>query len=287
MNWKDITTGELCCFIAKKLIRVGYKVWSLNYFEGYLHAFDVYQGKNTSNKYFKEFGLGPSVVLELCDELLDGKFRICHDNFFTSISLLKEMKERGLGSTGTIKRIMKANCPVTDKSTIKGTSRASYGHFFEKDSNIVICHWNDNSPVVVGSYCIGVTPVNYAKRLNGTLKEFVDVKRPHLIAVYNLHMGGTDLMDQSLSNYRPGMLLSDLAISHPDFLFQCLEIRMQPRILRIWAIFTFHQVHCTTLPGFLQAGKGSEQKHDPFPQLYSGKKSGEDCPMERSVRYKV
>ena len=189
--------------MPKKPIRVGYKVWSLNYSQGYLHTFDVYRGKNSSNKYAKDFGLGPSVVLELCDELPGGKFRIYHDNFFTSIPLLKEMKERGFGSTGTIRRNMMGDCPVTDKSTMKGTPRASLEHFFEKESNIVVCQWNDNSPVVVGSNCIGVDPIDFAKRWNGSLKEFVDVERPHLITKYNQHMGGTDLMDQSLSNYRP------------------------------------------------------------------------------------
>ena len=45
--------------LGQKPVRLDYKVWSLNYPSGYLHAFDVYQGNKVQNTDYNDmFGVG-------------------------------------------------------------------------------------------------------------------------------------------------------------------------------------------------------------------------------------
>ena len=45
--------------MGQKPVRLDYKVWSLNYPSGYLHAFDVYQGNKVQNTDYNDmFGVG-------------------------------------------------------------------------------------------------------------------------------------------------------------------------------------------------------------------------------------
>ena len=105
--------------MPKKPIRFGYKVWCLNLDGGYLYDFIVYQGKGSRNEFMDKFGLGPSVVLELINSLPAGNFQVYIDNYFVSIDLLKELKKRQIGCTGTMKVNMLQGCPVSDKKEIK------------------------------------------------------------------------------------------------------------------------------------------------------------------------
>ena len=48
-----------------------------------------------------------------------------------------------------------------------------------------------------------VEPLGKAKRWSSAKKASVEVPQPAVIASYNAHMGGVDLLDRFLSNYRP------------------------------------------------------------------------------------
>ena len=65
-----------------KPIRSSYKVWCLNPQGGYLCNFEVYQGKCSENEYADDFGLGPSVVIDLAKSLQKGNFSVFIDNNF-------------------------------------------------------------------------------------------------------------------------------------------------------------------------------------------------------------
>ena len=80
--------------IIQKPIRFGYKIWCLNTPEGYLIAFDPYQGKcgQYDEELAKIWGKSSSTVLRLLGQSPDGKkefpFHITFDNLLTSFDLL-------------------------------------------------------------------------------------------------------------------------------------------------------------------------------------------------------
>jgi len=96
-------------FIRGKPIRFGYKVWCLNTFSGYLVNFEVYQGKNPNAKlqYEESFGKCASPLMQMIDDIALNTqqlpFNFYFDNLFTGIDLLKELKKRGYGATGTMR----------------------------------------------------------------------------------------------------------------------------------------------------------------------------------------
>ncbi|CAH2089963.1 unnamed protein product [Euphydryas editha] len=63
----------------------------------------------------------------------------------------------------------------------------------------------DNSVVTVASTDHKVNPVGSADRYSKAQKQKIKVPRPNLIAIYNQYMGGTDLMDAHVNNYRIGI----------------------------------------------------------------------------------
>ena len=104
--------------IRNKPIRFGYKAWCLNTDDGYLVTFDLYQGctyeGNQQNE--KIFGKCAATLLKNIDALPEDKrllpYNFYFDNLFTTFSLLKELKDRNYGATGTIRTNRCKNCPL-------------------------------------------------------------------------------------------------------------------------------------------------------------------------------
>lgn len=96
-------------FIRGKPIRWGYKFWIDALRLGYIVYFDHYQGCSTTPDKYKHMGLGASVVLQYADVLEKmpyDSFHLYFDNFFTSLSLLKELKLRNIKATGTLPHLL-------------------------------------------------------------------------------------------------------------------------------------------------------------------------------------
>ena len=79
--------------------------------------FYPYAGKN--DNYNKDIGLGGSVVMTLMSKLPtvpDSHYHAVMDNFFTSPSLLRLLKESGIAATGTVRayRTEKAHLQAVD-----------------------------------------------------------------------------------------------------------------------------------------------------------------------------
>ncbi|XP_046684485.1 piggyBac transposable element-derived protein 3-like [Homalodisca vitripennis] len=71
--------------------------------------------------------------------------------------------------------------------------------------NIAAVTWKDNSVVTLLSKEHGVAPLGEAKRYSVTERKKVSIPQPYRIAQYNRNMGGVDLMDNNISNYRIGV----------------------------------------------------------------------------------
>lgn len=192
-------------FIRGKPIRWGYKVWTAALRLGYIVYFDPYQGSSATlpDKY-KHMGLGASVVLNYADILQKmpyGPFHLYFDNYFTSLSLMKELILRKIKATGTIREHRIPQCPLTSSKILKKKKRGTTEYTLA-DNEVLICKWNDNSVVTVASNSQKVLPLNKVKRFSQAEKKYVYIDQPRLIQAYNENMGGVDRADQNISQYR-------------------------------------------------------------------------------------
>lgn len=110
-------------FIRGKPIRWGYKFWVGALRLGYIVYFDPYQGASTTlPEKYKHMGLGASVVLQYADILMKMPYQSFHlyfDNYFTSLSLLKELKLRKIKGTGTVRENRIPQSPLSTAVEVK------------------------------------------------------------------------------------------------------------------------------------------------------------------------
>lgn len=188
-------------YIKGKPIRFGFKLWCLCSSNGYLYKFIPYGGKTST--YENELGLGANVVLELLSVVQQPSVhRIFFDNFFSSYKLFNLLNEKGFYATGTIRENRTCNAVIESVKNIKKKDRGSYDFSFDNEQKILLVRWNDNSVVTVATNNCTVEPLVNAKRYNRKEKKTVSIPQPKVIADYNQHMGGVDLHDNGICNYR-------------------------------------------------------------------------------------
>ncbi|CAH2012308.1 unnamed protein product [Acanthoscelides obtectus] len=106
------------------------------------------------------------------------------------------------GCTGTIRQNRLEKCPL-NKSAMKKSHRGSMDSYVNSTKEVIVMQWKDNSIVHVASNCFVLQPTKAARRYSAADKKYIMVEMPHAIQQYNTNMGGTDLMDRNISNYRP------------------------------------------------------------------------------------
>ena len=188
-------------FIHGKPIRFGYKAWVAATRLGYVVAFDLYQGKGTTDK---ELGLGGSVVMNLFNQLPEKDNRHYHflfDNFFTNIDLLNYLQSIGTGATGTVRANRDKKAPLKAITIMEKQERGSYDSAVDEKSNITVVRWKDNKVVTVASTYAGVEPIGVAQRFVRNERRRVGVPIPHCFQIYNHGMGGVDRFDQNVACY--------------------------------------------------------------------------------------
>lgn len=195
--------GKHSCkmFMKGKPVRFGFKAWCLCSSKGYLYQFDIYTGKSTEKSF--DLGLGGDIVMNLLKVLETPSQHIVYfDNFFTSHALLSELNKQGYLATGTVRENRIGECPIIPVKKMKKEVRGTYDVAFDSKNNVTVARWNDNAVVTVLTNWDDTEPATYAKRYSRTEKKTVQVKQPKVIADYNKHMGGVDLLDNFVSNYR-------------------------------------------------------------------------------------
>jgi hypothetical protein len=197
--------------IRNKPIRFGYKVWCQNTSNGYLCAFDVYQGKTHKGNEETEakFGKCSSTVLHLLSKYSSEKaglpYHIFFDNLFTSMPLLHELHTKGYEGTGTLRaNRLEKSCTLRSSDSFYKCDRGEYDSVTGKfeDTDIRVTRWKDNAIVTVASTLLGENPINTVRRWSKKDNKHIQVNIPHVIRVYNKNMGGTDRMDQNVNAYR-------------------------------------------------------------------------------------
>lgn len=192
-------------FIRGKPIRWGYKFWVGATRLGYIINFDPYQGSSSNiPEEYAELGLGSAVVLNYADVLKTlpfAPFHLFFDNYFTSLSLMRELKLRNIKATGTMRENRIPGSPLEPSIDLKKKARGTFDYALA-DDDIVVCKWHDNSVVTLASNASSVFPLGKAKRYSQIEKKHVQLDQPRLIQLYNENMGGVDRSDQNIGQYR-------------------------------------------------------------------------------------
>lgn len=199
--------------IKIKPVPFGFKVWCVNTYTGYLVSFEIYQGKNhkppeSNDDYIKKFGKSTAPLVHMLDQFpeKDLPFQIYTDNLFTSFNLLTELRKRGYGVTGTIrKNRLPKDIPLPTKSEMEKNGRGAFASKISREDGIITVRWTDNAVVSLASTTYGVQPMTSAKRYSKLDRKYIEVDRPFMIAMYNKYMGGTDRMDQDIARNRIGI----------------------------------------------------------------------------------
>ncbi|XP_067045430.1 piggyBac transposable element-derived protein 4-like isoform X2 [Acropora muricata] len=131
-------------FNKDKPTRWGIKLWVLaDSSNGYTIDFNVYvgkaEGRNVSAK-----GLGYDVVMKLMEPYFNQGYHLYVDNFYTSVTLFKDLFAHGVRATGTI-REMKRDFPENLKNSkqwAKGKDRGSVR--WQRDGPCLAIQWLDN-----------------------------------------------------------------------------------------------------------------------------------------------
>ena len=113
-------------YLPKKPKKWGIKLWGCALPSGILHAFDVYQGKETDG-----CGLGGNVVLQLTETLPQKPFKIFTDNFFTNFDMAAELKKQGLQYTGTISANRLHKAPLKSEKELSKDGRGTHCSVYE------------------------------------------------------------------------------------------------------------------------------------------------------------
>ncbi|KAJ8911933.1 hypothetical protein NQ315_016274, partial [Exocentrus adspersus] len=117
-------------FIRAKPIRFGYKLWAMCGNDGYCFNFSLYCGKEKTDT---TDPLGTRVVQKMLSVVEDPKNHFVYfDNFFSSHSLLSELKDLGFRATGTIRENRTQKCPLKSTKELEKDKRGAYDYQFDK-----------------------------------------------------------------------------------------------------------------------------------------------------------
>lgn len=102
-----------------KPVKRGFKIWVLACGQ-YTFNFQVCTRKTVNSALEK--GLGERVVLELCKPVHNSGRIAVMDNF-SSVNLFEELKEKGIGAVGTIRKDRKGLANVQTKGLKRGDAK--------------------------------------------------------------------------------------------------------------------------------------------------------------------
>lgn len=179
----------------------GLKIFVTTTHDGLMIDFEVYRGASTPLG-DRSLGFGASVILHLSKSIPRGSC-LYFDRYFSSIPLLEKLNTIGLHGTATL---MMNRVPERKNIDFKPDRRMQRGESqqFVCD-DIVVIKWMDNKSVLVASNCTSADETIFVKRWDKNISAFTDVAAPRTIANYNKHMGGVDILDQSMEYYRTFM----------------------------------------------------------------------------------
>lgn len=178
-------------YLPMKPIKRGIKIWERSdSASGYVYDFNIYCGKNDSEKEVDNSTLGERVVLALTTSIKRTNVALFFDRFFSSVYLFNSLP---FPAVGTIISNRKQLPSCTEK--LKRGESVCYQNQFGTSC----VFWQDTKRVTVMSNCHGgEMGLIQRKQKSG---EKITLNCPKSIVDYNQHMGGVDLSDQMSQLY--------------------------------------------------------------------------------------
>ncbi|KAH7964133.1 hypothetical protein HPB51_027629 [Rhipicephalus microplus] len=172
----------------------GVKVFVRCSADGIAHDIEINLGKGTGiDPSYAHLGLGGSVVLRLCEELPKRRnFKCLFDNYFTSVTLLRELRMVGIQATGPIKANRLMDCNLKCAKELRKEGRGTMDTKVTEEGDVVLLRWLDNGIVNIASAQVGCGLVGVTSKWSDASKERIEIPSPEAILVYNKFMGGVD-----------------------------------------------------------------------------------------------
>lgn len=193
-------------YLPDKPHKWGFKLFVICGVSGYGYKFEVYSGQeNICADGETELVASSNVVVRLAREIpINQNYRLFFDNYYTSLPLIEFLSHRGILALGTVRRNRIPNCKLPEEKQLKrqprGTSVEQVASYNGIDISLVA--WRDNKIVHLVSNFAGKNPTSVVRRFEKSQKTYIDVERPFIVAEYNRHMGGVDLMDSVMGHYK-------------------------------------------------------------------------------------
>ena len=135
-------------YMPQKPTKRGYKVWCIcDSHNGYMCKFEVYAGASSSHS--NDMGLGPSVVMRLCEPFFNKSHFIFYDNYFSTVELAKMLLVNNTYSCGTTRPNRKGFPSDLKNLTLK--KRGEYKALVE-NSMVECIAWQDKKDCEVYKY---------------------------------------------------------------------------------------------------------------------------------------
>lgn len=104
-------------YLPKKTHKWGYKVFTRCGASGIVYNFEIFVGKSPNNQPPSSLGITGDLVMRLCENMQKHQnYKLCFDNYFTSLPVLKKLQEHGILALGTFEQTEwlehKSSCPV-------------------------------------------------------------------------------------------------------------------------------------------------------------------------------
>ena len=238
--------------MPKKPVKRGFKMWSLSCSCcGYLCNFNIYAGKLTKKR---DMGLAKKAVLALTEPFEGINHVIYLDNYFTSLDLIVELRQKHIYSVGTTRCDSKGlpACLKGKKLPIeKGAYKCVTVGRGESEVNCFAYHDRKMVRFMTNAFPPSMATKGAVRGASGLL-----FKReiPPLVPAYNKFMGGVDRTGQLRQYYgndhrcmRPWVCiffhLFDLAINNAFLLYKhnSNHCSLRPKDL---LAFRLELVHC-------------------------------------------
>ena len=123
------------------------------------------------------------------------------DNFFTSPSLLRLLKSKGIAATGTVRPNRNENSPLISVKEMKKNPGGTCDVVNDRKAHVTLVRLKDNKVVTAA---LTVFAKEHIRKANRYIKERggrVETNQLNAIAVYNKTMEGVNRMDQNISAY--------------------------------------------------------------------------------------
>lgn len=191
-------------YVPRKPNPTGLKNYVLASKNGTILDFEIYQGKTTNfpeDTEKENLGAGGRAVLRLSETCLPGT-NMYFDRYFTSVTLLDKLREKGISGTGTTmsNRFPKVGFP-TDYE-LKKLGRGTIKSKVRDDKKLTLIRWMDNKAITMASSAHTINPIHQCRRYSRPDQQYLNIPQPDVVKRYNEFMGGVDLLNRLVAAYR-------------------------------------------------------------------------------------